>query len=168
METFNEPTEILKFWFRNNEYQKWWFISNSKLDQEITDKYYGQMCMVFDGFDPGNYSHTQANKIITDIILLDQFSRNIARTKPSGSIDIVAYTKKAEVLSKIWIDRKYYLTEPIAHTAFAFLPIRHSKNLIEINKLIPILEEIKFINNNNSNQIYLKFYTHTLRALKIT
>lgn len=166
METFYDPIEILKFWFGNHEYKKWWFISNSQLDQEIANKYYEQMRTLYDNWSIENYSNVPSNRIISDIILLDQFSRNIARVKPPGTIEIIHYTKKAEALSEIWINQQFYMTEPISHTVFAFLPIRHSKDKIAIGKLIPILDTIKTIGNNNSNPIFIKFYTHTLRALQ--
>ena len=166
METFYEPNEILQFWFPNEQYQKWWFIGNIQLDQEITSKYYWQMVHLFDNFAIGDYSNAPVNKIISHIILLDQFSRNISRVKNEIINQIPDYTKKAEVLAQIWLESKYYLTEPIAHTVFALMPIRHSKDKISIGKLIPVLEEIKNINKNDSNPIFIKFYTHTLRALQ--
>lgn len=159
-----DPDEILNFWFPNTMYQKWWFIGSQQLDQEITDKYYGQIQSLFSNFHIDEYKTVPINKIISDIILLDQFSRNISRV--IKDIDVNAYTEKAELLSNIWIERQYYLTEPIAHTVFAFLPIRHSKNKIKIRKLLPVLDEIKNFNNNESNPIYNKFYTHTLKAIQ--
>ena len=144
MEIFYDPNEILQFWFPNPQYQKWWFISNLKLDQHISEKYYKQMEKLFDGFSIDNYLNAQPKKIITDIILLDQFSRNISRVKNEEDIDIQAYTKKAELLSEIWLGKKYYLTEQIEYTVFALLPIRHSKDKNKIKKLIPILDEILF------------------------
>ncbi len=166
METFYEPDEILNFWFPNQSYQKWWFISNSQLDLEITNKFYSQMSHLYDSFQIENYVETnnQTKKIISDIILLDQFARNISRVK--NNIDVNAYTIKAEILANIWICKKYYLTEPVEYTVFALLPIRHTKDKIKIKELLPVLEEIKHINSNESNPIYNKFYTHTLRALK--
>jgi len=167
MEPFYEPDEILQFWFPNEQYQKSWFIGNTQLDQEITNKYHWQMVRLFENFNVENYSSASANKIISDIILLDQFSRNISRVKTNLENQIPDYTQKAIELSKIWLKNKYYLTEPVAHTVFALMPIRHSKDKISISKLMPVLEEIKTINKNDSNPIFIKFYTHTLRALTL-
>ena len=99
------------------------------------------------------------------IILLDQFSRNIYRT--NNEINICDYTNKACLLSNIWINNKYYLTEAIEHTVFALLPIRHTRNILEIQKLLPILDEIKEYKNyiNNENVIFNKFYIHTCKSL---
>ena len=154
--------EILNFWFPNSLYQKWWFIGNQQLDQKITEKYYIQMKSLFDNFQIDNYIYATVDKIIADIILLDQFSRNISRV--INEINITAYTEKAELLSNIWLERKYFLTEPITYTVFALLPIRHCKNKIKIRNLLQVLDEIKNISNNESNPIYIKFYKHTLMA----
>lgn len=164
METFYEPDEILNFWFPNSQYQKWWFIGNTQLDQQIAEKYFNQMSNLFSNFKIGDYLDISVNKLLSDIILLDQFSRNISRIK--SDIDVSAYTKKAQILSEIWLDKKYYLTEPIAYTVFALLPIRHSKDKNAIEKILPVLDEIKEINQNYSNPIYKKFYLHTIRSLQ--
>jgi len=162
MNISNESNEILKFWFPNFQYQKWWFISTTKLDQQIYDKFYNQMVELFENFNIDYYNNTNPIKLITDIILLDQFSRNIFRI--NDRINIQAYTQKAELLSNIWIKSKYYLKEPIAYTVFAFLPIRHTKDKNKIANLLPLLEKIK---PNKPNKIYTKFLVHTMRALEV-
>ncbi len=160
----SDTNNLLKFWFPNSQFQKWWFVSNSRLDQEIYQKFYYEMVELFNTFNIDNYADTDKIKLITDIILLDQISRNISRV--TSNIDIPSYTEKAELMANIWICKKYYLTEPIEYTVFALLPIRHTKDKNKIKKLLPILDEIKHININESNQIYIKFYTHTMRALQ--
>ena len=70
-------------------------------------------------------------------------------------------------LSNKRIEKKYYLSCPIKWTVFAFMPIRHSKNIEQINRLIKILEEIQLINNLIIlDKIYHKFKFHTLIQLE--
>lgn len=158
----NNSNPILDFWFGNDfKFRKWWFTSNEDLDQEIYNKYYQEMVNTFINFNKEKYHCVGPIKLITDIILLDQFSRNISRI--INQIDIPAYTEKAEILSNIWIEKKYYLTEPIAYTVFAFLPIRHTRDKNKIHNLLPLLVQCKPL---EQNQIYNKFLTHTLRALQ--
>lgn len=159
--------EIINFWFPNNKYQKMWFISNNKFDQMIYDKYYLNMTKLFDDFNIDNYTNASSIKILTDIILLDQFSRNISRVLTT-TINIYEYTKKAELLSILWIERKYYLTEPIHFTVFAFLPIRHIGDKIQNIKLLPLLELTKEnITSLEGKEILRKFTNHTIRSLTI-
>ena len=159
MEKSQYNNDILKFWFPNDKYHKWWFVSNKELDAHIHRNYYLDMKNVFDNFNIQNYINVSIDKILTDIILLDQFSRNISRV--ILHIDICEYTKKAVLLSNLWIKNKNYLTEPIAYTVFAFLPIRHTNDKNEITKLLPLLDEIKNINMGYENDIFKKFFIHT-------
>ena len=153
---------LLNFWFPDDNYHIWWFKSTNELDQKIYNQYYQQMIDTFDNFDLDNYMESTPEQIIQNIILLDQFSRNINRIV--GNINIIQYTNKAIELSNEWIKRKYYLTCPIKWTIFAFLPIRHSKTRLE--ELVGLLEQIEKSNNLVSNdKIYQKFKIHTNRQL---
>ena len=83
-------------------------------------------------------------------------------------MDIIQYTNKAIELSNEWIKRKYYLTCPIKWTVFAFLPIRHSKNKEQINRLVGILEQVEKSNNLILlNKIYQKFKFNTIRQMEL-
>lgn len=58
---------------------------------------------IFNNFNLENYSQSSPKEIIRDIILLDQFSRNINRIV--GVLDIIEYTNKAIQLSNQWIKK---------------------------------------------------------------
>jgi uncharacterized protein (DUF924 family) len=161
----NFNLSIINFWFPDDEYHSWWFIPKNNLDQIIYDKYYQQMVDTFDNFNIDDYLNCSTNKIISDIIILDQFSRNINRIV--NNLNIYDYTTKAHLLSKIWIDKKYYLTAPIKYTVFALLPIRHIGDKNQIENMIGFLDEIKKnYPDINSNKIFQKFYFHSKRALE--
>ncbi len=158
---------IINFWFPDDNYHNWWFIPKNNLDQIIHDTYYQQMINTFDNFNINDYTDCSINKIISDIIILDQFSRNINRIVKN--LDINQFTIKAHMLSKIWIDKKYYLTESIKFTVFALLPIRHIGDKNQIENMIGILDEIKNINPTvESNKIFQKFYFHSKRSLELS
>ncbi len=158
--------QILTFWFPNNDYNLWWFKSNEKLDQQIYDIYYDQMLQTFNDFNSQNYLDKNPNELVSSIILLDQFARNINRIV--RNLNIKEYTEKAYELSQIWIDKKYYLSQPIGWTVFAFLPVRHLGNKNDICNLIELLNQIE--NKNNliiKDNIFNKFKLHTVRQLNI-
>ena len=159
-------TQILTFWFTNTDYNLWWFKSNDQLDHQIYQLYYDQMVNTFNDFNSQDYLNKSSEELIVTIILLDQFSRNINRIV--GNLNIRSYTEKAYELSKIWIDNKYYLTQPIAWTVFAFLPIRHLGNKSNLDNLIKLLKQIE--NENNlitNNTIFNKFKLHTIRQINL-
>jgi len=159
-------TQILTFWFPNTDYNLWWFKSNEKLDHQIYQLYHDQMIRTFNDFNSQDYLNKSSEELIVSIILLDQFSRNINRIV--GNLNIRSYTEKAYELSKIWIDNKYYLTQPIAWTVFAFLPIRHLGNKSDMVNIIELLKHIE--NENNlitNNTIFNKFKLHTIRQINL-
>jgi uncharacterized protein (DUF924 family) len=155
--------DILTYWFPNNDYNSWWF--NSSHDNDIYNKYYNIMLEKFKTFNINNYNINNPEEIITDIIILDQFSRNINRI--TNNINILDYTIKANQLSQLWIKYKIYLEVPIRWTVFAFLPIRHLKDINENKKLLIYLNEIIEKDNNIvNNKIYQKFKYHTEQHIK--
>ena len=161
MENINQ---ILTFWFPNNDYNLWWFKSNEKLDHQIYQLYHDQIVQTFNDFNSQDYLDKSPEELIVSIILLDQFSRNINIIV--SNLNIKSYTEKAYELSKIWIDNKYYLTQPIAQTVFAFLPIRHLGNKSDLDNLIELLKQIENENNLIINDtIFNKFKLHTIRQI---
>lgn len=73
------------------------------LDQKIFNQYYIQISKTFDNFDMESYLKSTPEEIISDIILLDQFSRNINRI--IRNLDLIEYTNKAIQLSNEWIEK---------------------------------------------------------------
>ena len=151
---------VLTFWFPNDDYNLWWFKSNKILDKQIYDIYYDLMVKTFNDFNIDNYFDKSPDKLITTIILLDQFSRNINRII---TIDVKEYTQKAYQLSQIWIDKQYYLNQSINKTVFALLPMRHIGKQNDLINIISILNQIE--NLNSKNEIFIKFKLHTIRQL---
>lgn len=154
--------QILSFWFPNNDYNLWWFKSNDILDRQIYDTYYQQMIQTFNDFNIENYIDKSPADIIADIILLDQFSRNINRII---NLNVKEYTEKAYLLSQLWIDKQYYLNQPINWTVFALLPMRHIGKQNDLINIIGILNQIENNNLITKNEIFIKFKLHTNRQL---
>lgn len=156
--------DILNLWFPDDEYHLWWFKKNVKFDNKLHDEYFNLMINTFNNFNIENYNNCESKKIICDIIILDQFSRNINRI--INTLNIIEYTNRALQLSNLWIKNKYHLSEPIKWTVFAFLPIRHSKNKDNLLELIKTLNEIETkYESILLNKIYYKFKLHTIRQL---
>jgi hypothetical protein len=74
-------------------------------------------------------------------------------------------TEEAERLSKYWINRKYYLTEPINKIVFALMPLRHLNKVHDYNIIIQILDEIK--DKYSGNNLYSKFKNQTMKRLEL-
>jgi uncharacterized protein (DUF924 family) len=149
---------LLQFWFPDNNYHIWWFKSTNEFDKKIYNEYYNLYTDTFINYNIKNYSNSK--KIINDIIILDQLSRNMKRI--NNEINIEKSTEYAVQLSEMWINNKLYLTEPIKYTVFALLPIRHYYKGMKNKYLLILLDEILVINPSIKNDnIFKKFYFHT-------
>jgi hypothetical protein len=74
-------------------------------------------------------------------------------------------TEEASRLSKYWINRKYYLTEPINKIVFALMPLRHLNKVHDYNIIIQILNEIK--DKYSGIILYNKFRNQTIKRLEL-
>ena len=155
----NLDKEILEFWFPNNkEYCSFWFNSNPKLDSKIKNKYYNYLLFleslnIVDINLKNKYN--DSNKLLADIIVLDQFSRNIYR----GTKNIIKNDKKAKMLAKYFIDNKYYLKYNFKKIIFILMPFRHSENIDDQQF---VLNFLKMYESNDS--IFKKFKTASERS----
>lgn len=121
---------ILQFWFggllaggpMTAEYGKLWFGKDEKVDAEIARRF-GPLLgeAVRPGFDwPQN-----AEGALAQVVLLDQFSRNIYRGQPrSFAFDSLALTLAKEALMRG--DDKQV---PVVPRAFFYLPFEHCEDL---------------------------------------
>jgi len=114
--------EVLRFWFEEVSQSQWWK-KDDDFDQLISNRYTAihsraVRCELFE------WRKTEKGRL-AEIIILDQFSRNMFRGSPLA----FAYDQMALVLAQeavsLGIDR---LLEPIER-GFIYLPFMHSESL---------------------------------------
>ena len=158
---------ILNYWFPNQLYNKFWFATDPLIDNYINGTYYDLMVKLFEYLK--NQSNDSLDKLtnkqlISCIIVLDQFSRNIARVNENFNSNLISdMTLVASKLSYLWINKKNYLTEPINKTVFALMPLRHSYILHDYKVILEVLEEVK----DKETEIYKKFKAQTVRRYNL-
>jgi len=114
--------DILKFWFEEINPSQWWSKDN-KFDQLITDRFSGihsraVRCELFDWRE-------NAKGRLAEIIVLDQFSRNMFRESPLAfSNDQMALVLSQEAIS-LGADK---LLEPLERS-FLYLHLMHRESL---------------------------------------
>jgi len=166
-----EVDDILYFWFPNQKYNKFWFEKNYNFDTIIKNKYQDLVAKIFENIKDFDITYMSSNELIAIIILLDQFSRNINRvvnTCNQGKIYIlllennyiIKMTEEACRLSKYWIQKEYYLTEPINKTVFALMPLRHLNKLHDYKIILEVLDKIQ---DKKNDLIYIKFRNQTVK-----
>lgn len=150
--------KIIKFWIPDDKYHPEWFKQNPLFDKYIYDNYISYV----------NYFYYKlhfitSEEILAGVIVLDQFVRNIKRVHNFKDNEI-KYYNKALVLSEIWIENDYHLTQSITNTIFALMPMRHSSSIKKYKKLKSILSELS--DKYKDNEVFKKFCFHTERCYK--
>ncbi|HTF96698.1 MAG TPA: DUF924 family protein [Cellvibrio sp.] len=132
--------DILDFWFNDLSPQQWW-AKDEKLDREIARRF-GELhaqasrCELFDW-------RMAAKGRLAEIIILDQFSRNIYRDKPqSFANDPLALALAQEALA---VDADKALS-PVERS-FLYLPFMHSES-VEIHRIAVILYSAQGLESN--------------------
>ena len=155
-----EITDILSFWFPNDQYNKFWFMKNEEFDKFIFDKYNKLLFNIFSKNILTSYYRMQPAEILAIVLLLDQFSRNISRVNKELTPELIQQmTETARCLSYHWLNNKYNINAPDAHLVFILMPLRHLGQLIDYKMIINILEE------RVDSDILSKFKFHTEKRL---
>ena len=115
--------EILKFWFEELRPNQWWE-KNETLDNLIKDRFLYLHNQAVKG-ELGSW-RTTAEGSLAEIIILDQFSRNIYRDRPES----FAYDGMALVLAQTAIVQQFDEQLSSIQRSFLYLPFMHSESAI--------------------------------------
>lgn len=115
--------QVLNFWFEELSPTQW-FEQDAKLDRTIKDKFSSILLKA----SRGELFHWRTNAFgrLAEIIVLDQFSRNIHRHTPEAfKNDPMALTLAQEL---VFFDLDEELPAPMR--AFAYMPYMHSESSV--------------------------------------
>lgn len=114
--------DVLKFWFEELS-TKQWFAKDLKLDARIRERFLNVHTAAVHGelFD----WRGSAEGRLAEIIVLDQFSRNIFRGEPES----FAFDGMALVLAQEAVLWGVDLELPVEKRAFLYMPYMHSESL---------------------------------------
>jgi len=159
--------EIIKFWFPNDNFQKFWFDkSNDKL---IIDKF--SNLLKIEGAKNIDLKSKNNEEILEYIILLDQFSRHIYRND-KNNVNFINYNNKALNYAHYFINERFNYDIKFNYLCFILMPLRHSNDINNYNIIIDILNKIKindiYFNNYITDKIlFNKFKNTTERSYKL-
>ncbi|MGH1487374.1 MAG: DUF924 family protein [Cellvibrionaceae bacterium] len=118
-----KPDDVLDFWFNEIDESKWWK-KDSEFDALIKDKFLtlheqANQCELFKW-------RSTAKGCLAEVIILDQFSRNIFRDSPQAfSSDALALALAQEAIS-----RQKHLELNVKERSFLYMPFMHSESLL--------------------------------------
>lgn len=143
---------VLEFWFSADN-EPYWFIADDNFDRHIKDEF-GD---IWQAAIQGECAHwrrieqqsTNAldntdNVIINlagclaEIIVLDQFSRNLCR----GQADAFAQDKMALVLAQEAICQPHFDTLPTPWRKFMIMPFMHSESAVIHHQYLPLFKQL--------------------------
>jgi uncharacterized protein (DUF924 family) len=114
--------QVLDFWFEELT-PKQWFIKSDDLDREIAERF-GETLAAAARCECWQWRETPAGRV-AEIIILDQFSRNVHRDTPSAfAQDPLALALAQELISRGEDDAL-----PLTRRIFAYMPFMHSESL---------------------------------------
>lgn len=126
LETMNDttitPAAALSFWFDESS-PKQWFAKDDAFDAAIRTRFAALHACAAQG-ELWRW-RTDAPGRLAEIIVLDQFSRNLHRDSPVA----FAQDAMALVLAQELVAQGLDMKLPVVHRAFAYLPYMHSESL---------------------------------------
>ncbi|MGP5337457.1 DUF924 family protein [Psychrobacter maritimus] len=143
----SEARAVLDFWFdKNNE--PYWFAQNDDFDKQINDKF-GKIwqaakqgeCVTWriaDAPADSNSSITALAGRLAEIIVLDQFSRNLCREQACA----FAQDGMALVLAQEAIVQPHFDTLPTQWRKFIIMPFMHSESAMIHKRYLPLFEQL--------------------------
>ncbi|MGE3974423.1 MAG: DUF924 family protein [Bdellovibrionales bacterium] len=113
--------DIIQFWFHEIDRKKW-FQSSPEFDQQIRDRFLKTFHQVQNG-STSQWRETPEGRL-AEIIVLDQFSRNMFRDKPEA----FAADPLALELAKAAVTAGDDMKLPVEQRGFLYMPYMHSEN----------------------------------------
>lgn len=130
------PESILKFWYREIK-SDYWFKQDNQLDQYITKRFtavHDRAC-VNEGLS--RWRQTPEGRL-AEIIILDQFSRNIYRNQPKAFAQDGRALKLARLA--ITVDADKHLSQQ--ERWFLYMPFMHSESSMIHQEAVPLFESL--------------------------
>lgn len=144
----SDARAVLDFWF-DTANKPFWFDENDEFDQKIRDKFSGLWQTAIRG-ECASWrraeAETSTNNAITslagrlaEIIVIDQFSRNLCR----GQACAFAQDGMALVLAQETIKQPYFNTLPTEWRKFTIMPFMHSESAAIHERYLPYFEQLQ-------------------------
>jgi len=129
-----EYKEVIHFWFDELETKQWW-TKDTRLDQDIRDRFldiHGQAVR-----DTLSHWRSEPAGRLAEIIVLDQFSRNIFRDKPEAFDADEKALNLAQAAIDIGADKELETSKK----PFLYMPFMHSESPSVHERAVAIFSE---------------------------
>jgi uncharacterized protein (DUF924 family) len=139
------PDTVLDFWFREIDPKQWW-VKDAAFDQLIRDRFaavhaQANACELFSW-------RTTADGRLAEIIVLDQFSRNMFRDTPAAFASDPLALALAQAAVNVGADLE--LQAP--YRSFMYMPYMHSESLAIHDAAVVLFERCEREESRNSEK----------------
>ncbi|ALF58629.1 DUF924 family protein [Psychrobacter urativorans] len=148
-----EALAVLEFWFAKDN-QPYWFVVDKAFDKQIKDKF-GKIWQTAIQGQCAHWRRTEQQTInqadddteiliinlagrLAEIIVLDQFSRNLCR----GQACAFAQDKMSLVLAQEAICQPNFAALPMPWRKFMIMPFMHSESAVIHEKYLPLFKQL--------------------------
>lgn len=125
---------VLDFWF-NEETKPFWFAKSEEFDRQIREQFYDLWQQAAQA-ELSHWRETVQGRL-AEIIVLDQFSRNLHR----DSALAFAQDNMAIALAQEAIKQPEFKTMSVRERHFMLMPLMHSESKIIHAQAVPLFEE---------------------------
>ena len=128
-------SEVINFWF-SPKTQPYWFAKSSEFDQQLRERFTTVFAQARQG-ELWAWRNTAEGRL-AEIMVLDQFSRNLFRDTPLAfAQDLVAL-----VLAQESITLRLDLQLSLEQRAFLYLPFMHSESKLIHQQALALFEKL--------------------------
>ncbi len=128
------PEEIIHFWFEEIDSKKW-FEKSEKFDSEIRSRFKAVYELALKG-DTRSWRSTAQGRL-AEILVLDQFSRNMFRGTARAFEGDPLALKLAQEAVELKLDQDL----PVYQRAFLYMPFMHSEDLAMHEKALKLFQQ---------------------------
>lgn len=149
-----EARAVLEFWF-DEDSKPYWFVADDEFDRKIFDHFHEMWQATRQGTCASwrrNEGSVDIDNAITnlagrlaEIIVLDQFSRNLCR----GQSVAFAQDNMALVLAQEAIQQPHFDNLPMQWRRFIIMPFMHSESLVIHEKYLSLFKQLSDENTLN-------------------
>lgn len=138
-----EARAVLAFWF-NPDHEPYWFLQDDGFDEQIRGQFSNIWqsairgeCEIWRRSDDNDTLVNLAGRL-AEIIVIDQFSRNLCR----GRAQAFAHDPMALVLAQEAIHQPRFHNLPMQWRKFMILPMMHSESLMIHKRYLHLFEQL--------------------------
>ena len=129
-----QAKQVLEFWF-NQQHQAFWFAKNNDFDGKIRQNFLSILKSAMQG-ECESWRETTKGRL-AEIIVLDQFSRNIYRDMSKA----FSQDGMALILAQMIVKQQDFIDLSVAERNFALMPFMHSESQVIHNRAVVFFEQ---------------------------